>query len=167
MRLPTSQSHHNAPSEKPGHRHAARAQFDKSAAITAFVRPFHVHSRLRACIALHVLRKCAPGGPSRVTEPVCSRKRRQSCSKVDSDNAHDPPDDPASTPSVKNVPSTSGLGQTWGNPSRRGTRRDTSRKRGEPKPADPGAPAAYTLCESKAWRSSHARGNQKLVCFQK
>ncbi len=77
-----------------------------------------------------------------------------------------PPDDPASRPSVKIEPSTSGLGQTWGNPIRRGTRRDTSRKRSEPKPADPGAPAACTLCESKAWRSSHARGNPKPACSQ-
>ncbi len=111
--------------------------------------------------------KMRTGGPSRVIESVCSRKRRQSCSKVDSDNAHDPPDDPASKLSVKTEPTTSGLGQTWGNPGRRGTRRDTSRKRRKPKPADPGAPAACTLCESKAWRSSHARGIHKPACSTK
>ncbi len=60
-----------------------------------YMRHFALASQITICENAH-------GGPSRVTGLVCKRKRRQSCSKVDSDNAHDPPDDPASRPSVKN-----------------------------------------------------------------
>ena len=110
-----------------------------------YMRHFALASQIDFCENAH-------GGPSRVTEKVCSRKRRQSCSKVDSDNAHDPPDDPASRPSVKIEPTTSGLGQTWGNPGRRGTRRDTSRKRSE-------VQARRSRCASRL----HALDNQSVA----
>ena len=143
-----------------------------------YMRHFALASQINFCENAH-------GGPSRVTGKVCLRKRRQCASEVDGNDTPHPPDDPASRSSVKTEPSTSGLvslglvripsahqaktrlsgaGLTSLHHSR-GPSHETSRKRRKPKPADPGAPAACTLWTTKAWRSSHARGNLKPACF--
>ena len=107
--------------------------------------------------------KMRTGGPSRGPRVSLIAQVAAVTRRVEGDNARGTPDDPASTGTGTNRTIHQ---RSWTHKGKPKPLRNTPRHQRKPmrsKPAESGAPATCTLCENRAWRSSHARGNPKPV----